>query len=77
MLGIYNRELKELANLCNIKKNVSSYLARHSFANCLKQKGVATDVISESLEHQNLTVTQAYLKELDTEVVDAALKVLL
>ncbi|MBD3660803.1 MAG: integrase catalytic domain-containing protein, partial [Arenibacter algicola] len=77
MLGIYNKELKEMAKLCNITKNVSSYVARHSFANCLKQKGVATDVISESLGHQNLAVTQAYLKELDTEIVDKALEVLL
>ena len=77
MLGIYNKNLKELATICEITKNVSSYVARHSFANCLKQKGVATDVISESLGHQNLTVTQAYLKELDTQVVDKALEVLL
>ncbi len=77
MLGIYNKELKELAKLCEITKNVSSYVARHSFANCLKQKGVATDDISESLGHQNLTVTQAYLKELDTQIVDKALEVLL
>ena len=73
----YNKELKELVNPCGITKNVNSYVARHSFANCLKQKGVATDVISESLGHQNLAVTQAYLKELDTEVVDKALEVLL
>ena len=77
MLGIYNKNLKELATICEITKNVSSYVARHSFANCLKQKGVATDVISESLGHQNLTVTQEYLKELDTQVVDKALEVLL
>ncbi len=77
MLGIYNIKLKELANICDITKNVSSYVARHSFANCLKQKGVATDVISESLGHQNLTVTQSYLKELDTQIVDKALEVLL
>tara|TARA_R100001369_G_scaffold66862_1_gene94370 strand:+ start:4648 stop:5856 length:1209 start_codon:yes stop_codon:yes gene_type:complete len=77
MLGIYNKELKEIAKLCNITKNVSSYVARHSFANCLKQKGVATDVISESLGHQNLGVTQAYLKELDTAIVSKALEVLL
>tara|TARA_Y100000588_G_scaffold389329_1_gene491778 strand:+ start:1616 stop:2824 length:1209 start_codon:yes stop_codon:yes gene_type:complete len=77
MLGIYNKNLKELATISEITKNVSSYVARHSFANCLKQKGVATDVISESLGHQNLTVTQAYLKELDTKVVDKALEILL
>ncbi|SFN91864.1 site-specific integrase [Salegentibacter flavus] len=77
MLGIYNKKLKELADICEITKNVSSYVARHSFANCLKQKGIATDVISESLGHQNLTVTQSYLKELDTQIVDKALEVLL
>lgn len=77
MLGIYNKKLKELADICEITKNVSSYVARHSFANCLKQKGIATDVISESLGHQNLTVTQSYLKELDTRIVDKALEVLL
>ncbi len=77
MLGIYNIRLKDLADICEITKTVSSYVARHSFANCLKQKGVATDVISESLGHQNLTVTQSYLKELDTQVVDKALEVLL
>lgn len=63
MLGIYNKELKELAKVCEITKNVSSYAARHSFANCLKRKGVATDVICESLGHQNLTVTKVYSEE--------------
>ena len=52
-------------------------MARHSFANCLKQKGVATDVISESMGHQNLAVTQAYLKELDSSVLDEAAALLL
>jgi len=60
-----------------IKKNISSYVARHSFANCLKQKGVATDIISESLGHQNLAITQAYLKELDNSVLDKAVELLL
>ncbi len=40
-------------------KQLSSYIARHSYANCLKQKGVATDMISESMGHQNIAVTQA------------------
>ena len=43
-------------------KSLSSSVLRHSFANCLKQKGVATDIISESMGHQNLTVTHSYLK---------------
>ncbi|WP_066222914.1 site-specific integrase [Formosa haliotis] len=73
----YNKDLKEIAKLCNISKPLSSYVARHSFANCLKQKGIATDIISESLGHQNLAVTQAYLKTLDNTVLDDACEVLL
>ncbi|MGB5370239.1 MAG: site-specific integrase [Flavobacteriaceae bacterium] len=73
----YNKDLKEIAQICGIDKNISSYVARHSFANCLKQKGVATDIISESMGHQNLTITQAYLKELDSTVLDEASELLL
>lgn len=73
----YNKDLKEIARICEIDKNISSYVARHSFANCLKQKGVATDVISESMGHQNLAITQAYLKELDSSVLDEASELLL
>ncbi len=67
-----NRDLKEIAGICKIDKPITSYMARHSFANCLKQKGVATDVISESMGHQNLAVTQAYLKNLDSSILDQA-----
>lgn len=73
----YNKELKEIARICEIKKPLSSYVARHSFANCLKQKGVSTDIISESMGHQNLAITQAYLKELESSQLDEASALLL
>jgi len=73
----FNRDLKEIASICKIDKLITSYVARHSFANCLKQKGVATDIISESMGHQNLAVTQAYLKDLDSSVLDDASMLLL
>lgn len=57
--------------------NINSYVARNSFVNCLKQKGVATEIISESLGHQNLAVTQTYLKALDSAVLDGASELLL
>jgi site-specific recombinase XerD len=72
----YNKDLKEIAEICEIDKPLSSYVARHSFANCLKQKGVATDIISESMGHKNLTITQTYLKELDNSVLDNAIEIL-
>jgi site-specific recombinase XerD len=77
VLKRYNKRLKEISALCNIEKPVSSYVARHSYANCLKQKGVATDIISESMGHQNVAITQAYLKELDNSLIDEAMEVLL
>ena len=73
----YNKDLKEIAFHCEIDTNLTSYVARHTFANSLKQLGVATDVISESLGHQNLAVTQAYLKGLDSSVIDEASALLL
>ena len=73
----YNRDLKEIARICEIKKPLSSYVARHSFANCLKQKGVSTDIISESMGHKNLAITQAYLKELESSQLDDAAALLL
>lgn len=73
----FNKDLKEIAKICEIDKIVTSYVARHSFANCLKQKGIATDIISESMGHKNLTVTQAYLKELDSSLLDEASEALL
>ncbi|MCX2678906.1 site-specific integrase [Galbibacter sp. EGI 63066] len=73
----YNKDLKEIAKICKIEKPITSYVARHTFANCLKQKGVATDVISESMGHQNVSITQVYLKELDSSVLDEACELLL
>jgi site-specific recombinase XerD len=77
ILKRYNKRLKEIGELCGISKPLSSYVARHSYANCLKQKGIATDIISESMGHENIAITQAYLKELDNSLVDEAMEVLL
>lgn len=77
VLKKYNKRLKEIAALCEVDKPLSSYVARHSYANSLKQKGVSTDIISESMGHQNIAVTQAYLKELDNSLIDDAMEVLL
>lgn len=73
----FNKDLKVLADLCDIDAKITSYVIRHSFATNLKQKGVATDVISEAMGHKNLSITQAYLKELENSVIDEAVERLL
>ncbi|WP_395061788.1 tyrosine-type recombinase/integrase [Flavobacterium sp.] len=73
----FNKDLKLLATICGIEDKITSYVARHSFATNLKQSGVATDLISEAMGHQNVSITQAYLKELENDVIDDAMEVLL
>ena len=73
----FNKDLKKIAELCEIDAKITSYVARHSFATNLKQKGVSTDVISEAMGHQNVAITQAYLKELESSVIDEAVEKLL
>lgn len=77
VLGQYNKALKKLATMAEIEKHITSYVARHSYATCLKFKGVSTDVISESLGHRDIKVTQTYLKEFGSEVLDEATELLL
>ncbi|OUR91203.1 integrase [Flavobacteriales bacterium 34_180_T64] len=68
----FNKDLKEIASLAGIDKKLTSYVARHSFATNLKQLGVSTDIISESMGHQNINITNAYLKEFDNDVINLA-----
>jgi len=73
-LSQFNRNLKEIGRLCNIEFDLTSYVARHSFATHLKHKNTPTDIISEALGHQNLNVTQTYLSRFGNEVIDNALE---
>ncbi|WP_418508931.1 tyrosine-type recombinase/integrase [Corallibacter sp.] len=68
----FNKDLKEIAKLVGIDKKLTSYVARHSFATNLKQLGVSTDIISESMGHQNINITNTYLKEFDSDVINEA-----
>lgn len=73
----YNKDLKSLARACGIEEKITSYVARHSFATNLKQKGVSTDIISEAMGHQNIAITQVYLKDLENDIIDDAMENLL
>lgn len=70
VLGRFNRNLKEIAKIVGIDKNLTSYVARHSFATIHKQLGTSTDVISELMGHSDVLTTMTYLKEFDNEVLD-------
>ncbi len=76
-LSQYNKALKILAEKANINKNVTSYVARHSFAMCLREKGIGIDIIGETLGHKSVLTTKAYVREFGVEVLDEAVEVLL
>ena len=67
---IYNKNLKDIAQLCGIDTNLTSYTSRHSWATIAKRKGVPTAIISEGLGHTNEQTTQVYLDSFDKEVMD-------
>ena len=72
-----NKELKILANELGITANVTTYVARHSFATILKKSGVNIGIISQALGHQDIKTTQIYLSKFDNEQIDEAMKNLL
>ncbi len=72
-----NKELHKLADELGIKEDVTTYVARHSFATVLKKSGVNIGIISQALGHQDIKTTQVYLSKFDDEQVDSAMKNLL
>lgn len=72
-----NQELREFARELKITAEVTTYVARHSFATILKKSGVNIGIISQALGHQDIKTTQIYLSKFDNEQVDEAMKNLL
>ena len=75
--GKVNNVLKILGKRLGIEANITTYVARHSFASVLKKSGVNIALISEALGHSDLATTQIYLDSFDNEQVDEAMKNLL
>jgi integrase len=72
-----NKRLKDLGVVLNIPIDLTTYVARHSFATVLKRSGVATSIISESLGHSSEKITQIYLDSFENSQIDEAMKNLL
>ena len=66
---ISNSYLKEIADVCGIKKNLTTHLARHTFATTVTlSKGVPIESVGKMLCHKSLKTTQIYAKVLDEKV---------
>lgn len=66
----YNKKLKALATLCNIKQNLTTYVSRHSFATQAMLQDVPLNAISSMLGHSSLKTTETYLKSLPSNILD-------
>jgi site-specific recombinase XerD len=57
-----NRHLKEIAEICDIKKHLTFHLSRHTFATLAISKGVSLESVSKMLGHKDIKTTQIYAK---------------
>lgn len=64
-----NDYLKEIAAVCEIEKNITFHIARHSFATTVTlQNDVPIESVSKMLGHKSIKTTQHYAKVLDKKV---------
>ena len=66
-----NLYLKELADLCGIKKNITYHMARHTFATTVTlTNGVPIESVSKMLGHKHIRTTQIYAKVINDKVAE-------
>ncbi|MGH2645092.1 MAG: site-specific integrase, partial [Chitinophagaceae bacterium] len=64
-----NAYLKEIADCCNIRKELTFHMARHTFATTVTlTNGVPIETVSKMLGHKKIQTTQIYARILDKKV---------
>lgn len=63
-----NRELKNIADLLGIKKNITFHVARHTFATLYLRKTKDLTGLQKILGHANISETTTYLHLLDDDL---------
>lgn len=65
-----NSYLKEIADICMIRKNLTTHCAKHSYATsvCLAN-GVSLENVAKMLGHSNIKMTQHYARVLDSSIL--------
>lgn len=66
-----NLYLKEVADACGIKKNLTFHMARHTFATTVTlSNGVPIETVSKLLSHTKISTTQIYARVVERKVSD-------
>jgi integrase/recombinase XerD len=64
-----NSYLKEIADICQISKNFTFHLARHTFATTVTlTNGVPIESVSKMLGHSKISTTQIYAKVVEKKL---------
>lgn len=59
----YNGYLKEIADICGILKNLTTHVARHTFATTIAlEHGISLEVVQVWLGHKSIRTTQRYAR---------------
>ncbi len=72
MTTLINRQLKTIGEKCKIESELTTYVARHSYATIMKRSGHSEELISESMGHSSVAVTKIYLEEFENPLMDEA-----
>lgn len=66
-----NSYLKEIADVCGIRKNLTFHIARHTFATTITlSNGMPIETVSKLLGHSRISTTQIYAKVIERKVSD-------
>jgi integrase len=66
-----NSYLKEIADRCDITKNITFHIARHTFATTITlSNGVPIETVSKILGHTKITTSQIYAKVVERKLKD-------
>lgn len=71
-LGRQNKDLKKLAEIAGISKNISTHVSRHSWATIAKYERLPLALISEGLGHSDEKTTYIYLASFERSYLDEA-----
>ncbi|MCB2196773.1 MAG: site-specific integrase [Bacteroidetes bacterium] len=63
-----NAYLKEIADICGIKKEISFHVARHTCATWMLTKGVSIETVSKILGHSTIKETKYYARILESKI---------
>ncbi len=63
-IKLTNKHLKRICLKIGIEKDVTTYVARHTFASIVINKGHSIEVLRELLGHSDIKTTQNYIKDI-------------